>query len=161
MSAEKGAELFCQAITDLGLKGIVLGDGYQREFLQRKYPNVIFTGWVEGSEKEMYIRQSKALVMTSKWYETFGLVVAEMKSYGIPCIVPDRCAAAEQIEDGKTGYIFKTGNLESLKDCLSRYEDENLSFFQKNLNESFRPSDYSLITHTKNLIAIYHDFMEE
>lgn len=159
LSAEKGAELFCRAITDLGLKGFVLGEGYQREYLQSKFPNITFTGWVEGSEKEKYIRQSKALVMTSKWYETFGLVVAEMKSYGIPCIVPDRCAAAEQIENGRTGYIFKTGNLDSLKEAILKYEHSNKSNMQEHILKDFNPNKYSLETHCKKLIEVYSDFM--
>ena len=63
----------------------------------------------------------------------FGLVVAEMKSYGIPCIVPDRCAASEQIEEGKTGYIFESGNLESLKECICKYEQTDIIKLQNNI----------------------------
>ena len=161
LSYEKGADLFCQAITDLGLKGIVLGDGYQREELQIKYPNIIFTGWVDGKQKEEYIHQAKGMVLTSRWYETFGLVVTEMKSYGIPCIVPDRCAASEQIVDGKTGYIFNTGDLNSLKECLIRYEQSDPTDLQRAIISTFKYEDYTIETHIDNLLEIYNDFIQK
>ena len=52
LSPEKGAELFCQAVTDLNLKGIVLGDGYLRKELMEKYPNIEFAGWVTAGDKQ-------------------------------------------------------------------------------------------------------------
>lgn len=52
-----------------------------------KYPNIQFVGWVAGKDKQAYFKKAKALVFTSLCYETFGLSVAEARSYGIPCIV--------------------------------------------------------------------------
>ena len=111
LSPEKGAKLFCQAITDLGLKGCVLGDGYLKDELIAAYPNIEFVGWVDGNRKDAIIRKGKGLVFPSLWYEGSPLTILEMMSYGIPCIVPDRCAASEEIKDGITGYVFKTGDL--------------------------------------------------
>lgn len=155
LSPEKGTELFCRAISELGFKGIVMGDGYLKNELQKKYPNVIFTGWVTGEEKEKYFRKAKCFVFTSLWYETFGLAVAEAKSYGIPCIVPDECAASEQVDDSKTGYIFKTGNLESLKSTLQKYESSNIISLQKNLISIFSVKENSMSNHIASLVAIY------
>ena len=137
LSPEKGAELFCQAVTDLNLKGIVLGDGYLRKELMEKYPNIEFAGWVTAGDKQFYFKQAKAFVFTSLWYETFGLSVAEARSYGIPCIVPDACAASEQIIDGETGYIFKTGNLDSLKEAITKYENTDIQSMQNNAINKF------------------------
>lgn len=159
LSPEKGTELFCKAITDLKLKGIVMGDGYLRDTLQKKYPNIIFTGWVTGAEKEKYFRKAKCFVFTSLWYETFGLAVAEAKSYGIPCIVPDECAASEQVEDSKTGYIFKTGNIESLKSTLQKYETSDIQRMQQMLIGSFDIESLSMNNHVKGLVKIYEQIL--
>lgn len=159
LSPEKGTELFCKAISDLGLKGIVMGDGYLKSELQKKYPNVIFTGWVTGEEKAKYFRKAKCFVFTSLWYETFGLAVAEAKSYGIPCVVPDECAASEQVENSKTGYIFKTGDLDSLKSTLQKYESSNIGELQKNLINSFSVKEYSIPNHIDSLITIYNKIL--
>lgn len=160
ISLEKGVDLFCTAITSLHKKAIVIGDGYLKAELEEKYPNIKFTGWLTGYQKEQYVRKGKALVFPSLWYEGAPLTIQEMKSYGIPCIVPDRCAASEQIEDGKTGYIFKTGDLESLKEAILKYENTDLAQMQKNLLESFHPEELSMETHLKRLVGIYNEILE-
>lgn len=160
ISLEKGVDLFCTAITSLHKKAIVIGDGYLKAELEEKYPNIQFVGWLTGYQKEQYVRKGKALVFPSLWYEGAPLTIQEMKSYGIPCIVPDRCAASEQIEDGKTGYIFKTGDLESLKEAIMKYENTDLAQMQKNLLESFHPEELSMETHLKRLVGIYNEILE-
>lgn len=155
ISEEKGIDLFCQAMTDLNLKGLVLGDGYLRETYQRKYPNIQFAGWVTGDRKDELLRKGKVLIFPSLWYEGAPLTIIEMKSYGLPCIVPDQCAAAEEIEDGETGYIFKSGSLSSLESAIRKYEKTNIMYFQKNILNHFDPDKYSLNTHCKKLIDIY------
>ena len=159
LSTEKGAELFCQAMTDLDLKGCVLGDGYLLPALKGRYPNVCFVGWVAGKEKEELIRKGKALVFPSLWYEGAPLTIMEMKSYGMPCIVPDRCAAAEEIRDSETGFIFKTGDLKSLEDCIMKYERTDSSRLQKNMLASFHAEDYSKKHHLNGLLDIYNDVL--
>jgi len=160
LSPEKGVELFCKAITDLNLKGIVMGDGYLRHELQKKYPNIIFVGWVTGTVKDEYLRKAKCFVFTSLWYETFGLTVAEAKSYGIPCIVPDECAASEQVEDTKTGYIFKTGNIDSLKSALQKYENSDKQLMQKTLINNLDIEGLSMNNHISKLVKIYEKILD-
>lgn len=159
LSPEKGAKLFCQAITELGLKGCVLGDGYLRSELEKMYPNIIFTGWVNGEQKDILIRKGKGLIFPSLWYEGSPLTILEMKSYGIPCIVPDRCAAAEEITNGSTGYIFKTGDLNSLKEAILEYEHTNIAEMQKNILSTFQLSDCLPESHVTKLLEIYNNIL--
>ena len=159
LSSEKGIEMFCRAITDLKLNGCVLGDGYLRKQLQDKYPNIEFKGWVEGLEKDNLIKTGTALVFPSLWYEGAPLTIIEMKSYGIPCIVPDKCSAYEEIINGETGYIFKSGNLNSLKEAILKYEHSDKINMQNRILRDFNPAKYSIETHCKKLIEIYSDFM--
>lgn len=161
LSPEKGAKLFCQAITDLGLKGCVLGDGYLKDELIAAYPNIEFVGWVDGNRKDAIIRKGKGLVFPSLWYEGSPLTILEMMSYGIPCIVPDRCAASEEIKDGITGYVFKTGDLASLKEAILRYERTDLREMQYNILSSFNASECSSNVHVTNLIKIYNQILSE
>jgi len=159
LSLEKGIDLFCEAVSQLGVVGCVLGDGYLLDVYKKKYPMIKFTGWVTGKEKEDYIKTAKAFVFPSKWYETFGLSVAEMQSCGIPCIVPDLNAAAEQIIDGDTGFIFQTGNLESLKDKIISVENmnkEELNRMSKQVFDNFLRERYSMNTHLNNIIELYN-----
>lgn len=161
LSPEKGVGLFCQAMTDLNQKGIVLGDGYLRGELAKKYPNVQFVGWVTGEDKHTYFKKAKAFVFTSLWYETFGLSVTEAKSYGIPCIVPDACAASEQVEDGSTGYVFKSGSLDSLKEAILKYEKADIQVMQNNIINNFVANDWSLDSHINSLVQVYNEIIVE
>jgi glycosyltransferase involved in cell wall biosynthesis len=53
--------------------------------------------------------------------EPWGLVVNEALSYGCPAIVSDNCGCGpELIEPGRTGFIFKTGDVEDLAGCLEK-----------------------------------------
>lgn len=159
LSPEKGADLFCKALTELGLKGLLVGDGYIKSELEQKYPQMEFAGWASGERKQQLIKQAKALVFPSFWGETYGLAVAEARSYGIPCIVPDRCAASEQVEDGKTGYIFKTGDLSSLKEAILKYENTDILQMQNNLIKSFDKESLSMETHIMRLVETYNQIL--
>lgn len=162
LSLEKGIDLFCEAISQLGLEGYVLGDGYLLDTYKKKYPMIKFTGWVTGREKENYIKMAKAFVFPSKWYETFGLSVAEMLSCGIPCIVPDMNAAAEQITDGETGFIFQMGSLKSLKDkivCMEKKNKEELVRMSRQAFDGSLRENYSMDTHLDNLTKLYDSIL--
>ncbi len=155
LAKEKGPDLFCETITQLGLNGVVVGDGYMRRELEAKYPNIEFAGWLSGNEKLNVIRECKCFVFTSKWYEAFGLVVAEMKALGIPAIVPSESAAAEQIEDGVDGLLYKIGDVDSLKEALQKFEEMSIKNMYDNTLRSFDESVYSIDSYINNLITIY------
>lgn len=160
LSSEKGIELFCEAMRDLHLNGCVLGDGYLKDKLQKEYPEIEFKGWVTGKEKDGLIRQGKALVFPSLWYEGSPLTIIEMKSYGIPCIVPDKCSASEEIIDGKTGYIFKSGDLDSLKSAIIKFENSDKQYMQSQIIGTFETKNYSLLSHCTNLVEVYSDILK-
>ena len=153
LSEEKGAKLFLEAMKQLKLKGEVWGDGYQMDELARNYPDIIFRGWVTNNEKKDYLSNIKALVFPSIWYETFGLVVAEMLAKNIPCIVGNKTAAAELIIDGKNGYLFETGNLDSLKSAIMRMEE---SYADLTPLEYFEVNKYTKDCHIERLTRYYN-----
>lgn len=152
LSNEKGITLFCEAISKLGLKGIVLGDGILKGKLSRQYPNIEFAGWISNEKKNAYLQRTKAFVFPSVWYETFGLSVAEMLALGIPCIVGDKTAAAELIENRKNGLLFKTGNVESLKEAIIEMENA----YNDYINFSFPTEKYTMKVHVENLTNLYN-----
>jgi glycosyltransferase involved in cell wall biosynthesis len=57
-----------------------------------------------------YMSQARFTIFPSLWYETFGLVVAESARNGTPVMVSSPGAAAELVEDGKTGWIRPAGD---------------------------------------------------
>lgn len=154
LSEEKGIQYFCKVIAELNLKGIVLGDGALKDSLKKQYPNIEFYGWVEGKDKQQYIKQAKCLIFPSCVRETFGLAVPEMLSQGIPCIVPTQCGATYLIKDGFNGYVFEMGNYASLKQAVLKMEKDEIGILSKNIKDSFDRKTFSLDVYLAKLVAI-------
>ena len=84
------------------------------------------------------------------------LVVAEMLSNGIPCITSDTCAAKELIKENKTGFIFKNGSINSLKDIIKKAENTDYKSISSCIQDSFSIEEYSMDNHIKKLISTYN-----
>lgn len=160
LSKEKGIDMFCEALTRLRLPGIVLGDGPLYAEMKNRYPNIDFCGWVTGEEMDLKVRQCKALLFPSVWFEGSPLTIPEMFSYGLPCICGDKCAATEHIIDGKNGYVFKMGDLTSFMEIITKYENSNINEMQQYIMDHFKVSDFSGEEHLKQLLKTYHYIME-
>ncbi|EEA90060.1 glycosyltransferase, group 1 family protein [Collinsella stercoris DSM 13279] len=128
VSPEKGADLFCEAVTAIGAKGIVIGDGEMLAELQARYPQIEFTGWVKPEQMRLHgINRAIAMVQPSRLHETALLTPLQMLEQGVPCIVPDRCAARDYVEEGVNGLLFKTGDVEDLERAMQEMLDRQLS----------------------------------
>lgn len=98
----------------------ILGDGEERVNLSlladqlEVSKSVVFHGNTVGKEKEQILLDSSVFVTTSH-YESFGLVLLEAMSYGIPCVSFDSAKGSlDIIDDGKDGYIIKNRNLDEM-----------------------------------------------
>ncbi|MBR4327968.1 MAG: glycosyltransferase [Bacteroidales bacterium] len=156
---EKGVRLFCEVIHSLKLNAIVIGDGPCKQELEKKYPDIQFVGWKTGLEKEKYLYQGKCLVFPSLWYEGAPLTIVEAKSYGLPCIVADDCAATEDIIEGEEGYIFESGSIESLKEAIIKMESSNENVLQGNIIKQFNVELYKMERYTKEVVEYYHSLL--
>ncbi len=141
ISKEKGVDLFCEAITDLGLKGIVVGDGDEKVKLENQYPNIEFTGWKNKDEVKQYMKGARALIFPSRWYETAGLTVLEAQSLGIPAIVSKNSAASE--------FVPKVNSFKDIKELKRKIVDKNLEI-KKNIKiENYK---YKLLECYKEIV---------
>ena len=61
-----------------------------------------------------FYRSSRAVVVPSIWFETFGIVPAEAMSYGIPVILSRIGALTGLVEEGVDGLYFEPGNARDL-----------------------------------------------
>jgi peptidoglycan/LPS O-acetylase OafA/YrhL/glycosyltransferase involved in cell wall biosynthesis len=123
LDQEKGVMLIAGLARRLGISVVFVGDGPLRAQLEA-VPGVTVTGWVPSERVHEYLANARCLVFPSLWYETYGLVVAEAAARGIPAIVSDISAAAERIEEGVTGWSFRSGSADDLARCLKVVEDD-------------------------------------
>ena len=128
VSPEKGADLFCEAVTAIGAKGIVIGDGEMMLELKAKFPHVDFTGWLKPGEMRLHgTDRAIAMVQPSRLHETAMLTPLQMLEHGVPCIVPDRCAATAYVQEGVNGLLFKTGDVKDLERAMQKMLERPLN----------------------------------
>ncbi|WP_455682835.1 PssD/Cps14F family polysaccharide biosynthesis glycosyltransferase [Thomasclavelia sp.] len=98
----------------------ILGDGEERNSLGILAnqlgisKSVTFYGNTVSKAKHEVMLNTSIFVTTSH-YESFGLVLLEAMSYGIPCISFDSAQGSlDIIEDGKDGFIIKDRNFDNM-----------------------------------------------
>ncbi|MCQ5363560.1 glycosyltransferase family 4 protein [Anoxybacillus salavatliensis] len=141
---EKGIDLlleaFDQNIEDFDL--VVIGEGPERENLQRKYrknKRIKWYGQLNNDEVLEEISKSYSLVMPSKLYETFGMVVIEAFSVGTPVIVPNHAGFPDIISPNENGYLFQPNDLTDLALKMKKIIalNNNWNEFSKNALKSY------------------------
>ena len=130
LEPEKGIELFCQAVSELGLSGVAVGaaENPQEEArLRAAWPQITFTGALPWEELAPHVALCRALVFPSLWPEGMGLVPFEVqKNFAMPCIVARDSAPRQLVQPGQTGLLFRTGDVEDLKKALLQMQEDAL-----------------------------------
>ncbi|WDQ17493.1 glycosyltransferase family 4 protein [Rhodopirellula sp. P2] len=153
LSPEKGCVDFAKAARDAGVRAVFLGKGSQEDAIRQENPNAELLGWVNTDEVTHWMSQARALVFPSLWYEGQPLVSMEALSKGLPVIVANWNAAAEQIEHEKTGLIYT--EREKLTDVLKQLTPafaKELSINAYNNREAY---GNSVKDHVDSLLNIY------
>jgi glycosyltransferase involved in cell wall biosynthesis len=81
---------------------------------------VFFEGVIPSDQIQARLAAADLLVLPSRW-DGWGLVVNEAFSVGAPAIVSDCCGVAELIQRGRNGYVFRSGDVEDLRNCLDEF----------------------------------------
>lgn len=127
LSAEKGAIMFAEAAQRTGLKAAFVGDGGEAARVRASFPNAELRGWLPPEQVLGTMREARALVFPSLWYECQPLTTFEALANGIPVIVSDNCAGREAVRDGETGVWFKSGNVDALAAAMRRLADRKIA----------------------------------
>ena len=106
LEADKGIGALAAAAARADVPLIVVGDGPMRAELETRYPNVELAGWVEKSGLGAYAARARALVLSSRHPEPFGLVLAEAAASGLPVLASNTAEMAGEVEAGGLGFAF-------------------------------------------------------
>ena len=129
LSKEKGVATLLSAWAGaaLGRHGrlVIAGDGPERATLEGQAsllglspPEVTFAGYLPAPKLHALIEGSRAMVVPSIWYETFGRVVIEAFCHARPVVVSDIGAIGELVRHGETGLKFPPGDAAALGEAL-------------------------------------------
>jgi glycosyltransferase involved in cell wall biosynthesis len=161
LTKEKGADLLAQAARGMNCEVWIVGSGPEEKQIVETNPKIKMLGWKSGPEVRELMRQARALVFPSRWYEGQPLAVQEAQSLGLPVISSDVCAASETIRHGHDGLLFRSGDAEHLRKQMTLMMDDEL-------NESLGQASYDRFwqdppTATKHLdlsLRIYEEVLE-
>src|SRR5262249_47232369 len=107
---EKGVRQLAAAARQTNLPVTFVGDGPLLEETRSLGSPVHCTGWLDPMGVDAVLRQARALVFPSTWYETGGLVVLEALARGIPVLVSRQTAPADFVIDGANGFLIDPTN---------------------------------------------------
>jgi len=102
VAIEKNIEAFLKL--DLPGTKVVVGGGPDLEMLRKKYPEAVFTGYMENGELARHLAAADVFVFPSRT-DTFGLVVIEALASGIPVAAYPVQGPIDIIENGVTGFL--------------------------------------------------------
>lgn len=114
---------------------LLVGEGPEFELAKElcksvnKNQSIYFMGSVKNPYQ--YLQIADGLIVTSE-YESFSLVSLEAMSFGVPVFSSRVGGIPEVIKHGKSGYLAKLGNIDTLsKYIINHFSDNNNIFLMK------------------------------
>ncbi|OOG69080.1 glycosyltransferase family 4 protein [Sinorhizobium sp. A49] len=118
LEPEKGFEDAAKAAKLAGLPLHFVGDGAGRALIETRFPDATVHGWKTKDEMRDIIRSARAVVVSSRVPEPFGLAALEAVSCGIPVILPDAALLADEIVALGCGLKFRIADVEHLATAM-------------------------------------------
>lgn len=162
LSKEKGIETLLKAHQDIAkeipLK--IVGTGQLEAELKRKYPKAKFFGYQTGEKLKSLVAKASFVIVPSECYENCSMSVLEAMALGKPIIASRIGGLSEQIEDGKTGFLFEMGNIEELrKKMLFLWKNKELKIEMGKEARKKAEREFSLKKHCEKLLKIYEEVL--
>jgi glycosyltransferase involved in cell wall biosynthesis len=143
----------------------VIGNGPLSEMVREaaaRNPSIHWMGALPPTEVMRQMQNARFLVCPSVWYESFGLIIVEAFSAGLPVIASNLGAMAELVEHERTGLLFAPGNDEELASRVmwalghSSHLDNMRSEARREYEER-----YTAVRNYQILMSIYRDATDE
>lgn len=158
LDALKGIHVLLEAWKDVkDCRLLICGTGPEKpgviEFLEQKgMNNVKLLGQVAHEQVLELLRQSKALIMPTQWYEGLPMVILESYSVGTPVIGSNLGNVKDLIQDKITGCTFSYDKPEELSRVI-----KNFPQFDENVIQKYFEEHYGSEHNYQKLIDIYKE----
>jgi len=106
---EKGLGVYADVMETLRtqgrpVRGLIVGEGPLRPYLERRLPDTIFTGHLEGRALSQAYASSDIFLFPSD-SEAFGNVIVEAMASGLPIVAADRSGSSAHLDHERTGLL--------------------------------------------------------
>lgn len=143
---------------------LLLGTGPDEDnvkaFLEKHHMNnVKCLGFTPHDNTLALLKQAKALIFPSLWYEGFPMTIVESLACGTPVIASDTPNLTETIRSGENGYSFLTGSSEELCKVLKAFSslsEEETTALKKNARKTYESRFTEEIIY-KKMMEIYQN----
>lgn len=151
--------VFCKLRQTVPSKLLLIGDGPERlkmEELSRQIcapDDVRFLGKLDQVEEVLSV--SDLFLMTSE-KESFGLAALEAMACEVPVISSNAGGLPELVQNGKSGFVCKVGDVEEMvSKAIHILDERNLSTFKKGALARAKEFDLDVI------LPLYEDYYEK
>ena len=128
LSREKGIRTLIKAFSKAHVeeKLYIVGAGQEEDRLRLMVKKlgmkdkILFLGFKSGMELQEIVANALCVCLPSEWYENGPYSILEAQALGRPAIVSDYGGLPELVEDGRTGYISKAGNVLDLTEKIRK-----------------------------------------
>lgn len=122
LAPEKGVDKLIRAATQAGVKLKIAGSGHSESELRTLAAgnaSIEFLGHCAGAKLWQLVRESRAVVLPSQWYENAPISILESYACGKPVIGARIGGIVELVREGETGFLFAAGAASELADRMS------------------------------------------
>lgn len=162
LSEEKGLFTLIEAVKDLDMKLIIIGDGPLREELKkRKGDNTYFMGYMPQQRLKKVAKDCMAMVIPSEWYENNPRSVLEAFAMGKAVLGARIGGIPELVKNEQTGLTFEPGNVNDLRQKIKK----QISMPSRQVRamgkaaRMFAEENFNPEKHYQGLMEIYHKAM--
>ena len=159
----KGPDLAAKAARLAGVPLCLIGDGPMRQYIEREFPEVNITGWLDQTEIAEWMKKARVLIVPSRYPEPFGIVAVEGLATGIPTLIASSALLAPEIEAMGGGFMCDPGNTPALaKQMKELANDDTLTL---RMSQAAFDRSQKLATTTESwmnqLIRIYEERLDK
>ncbi len=163
LAPEKGVGTLIRAAAKSGVLLKIVGTGPVEAELKTLAAQVggaiEFLGYRTGSELHDLVRDSRAVVLPSEWYENAPMSVLESYALGKPVIGARIGGIPEMIVDGETGWTFESQNVENLAECLQTViaADNSMIMSMGQVGRDYVEKNFSRKRYIEAILALYKE----
>ena len=160
LSKEKGMDYLLNTFRENGLELRIGGEGpliRQVKDACGRVRNILYLGNLTKEQVLLEMRNCTALIFPSLWYETFGLVIIEAFSVGLPVIANKLGSVSSIVTDEYNGLLFEGGNSSALQAKITEWRNKSVAekeLFSQNARQTYL-DNYTPEKNMAQLLSIY------